>query len=90
MSLGRMLGGTLVAHRKQQAQQSESGLFDIAITVELLQMHAKEVTTVLERLTNVIAAQLARDRATFHIDVKPATNRLNSQGSLCFPEREAA
>jgi len=90
VSLGRMLSGTLIAHRKQQAQQSETGLFDITITVELLQMHANEVTTVLERLTNVIAGQLARDRATFHINVKPAVDKLTSQGSLSFPEREAA
>ena len=89
VSLARMLGGSLLAHRAQQ--EWESGLFDITITIELQQMHAKDLSTTVERLTSVIGPKLARDRASFHINVKPpAVDRLDLQPSLCFPEQDAA
>lgn len=83
-----MLGGSLLAHRAQQ--EWESGLFDITITIELLQMHAKDLSTTVERLTSVLGPKLARDRGSFHINVKPAVDRLDLQPSLCFPEQDAA
>jgi hypothetical protein len=88
VSLARMLGGSLLAHRAQQ--EWESGLFDITITIELQQMHAKDLSTTVERLTSVIGPKLARDRASFHINVKPAVDKLDLQPSLRFPERDAA
>jgi hypothetical protein len=90
VSLARMLGGSLLAHRAQHSQECESGLFDITIVVELQQMHAKDLSTTVERLTGVIGPKLARDRASFHINVKPAVVKLELQPSLCFPERDAA
>lgn len=81
-----MLEGSLLAHRAHQ--ERESGLFDIAITVQLQKMHAKDLSTTVERLTGVIGPKLARDQASFHINVKPAVDDL--QPSLCFPERDAA
>jgi hypothetical protein len=56
----------------------------------LLQMHAKDLSTTVERLTSVLGPKLARDRASFHISVKPAVDRLDLQPSLCFPEQDAA
>ena len=88
VSLARMLGGSLLAHRAEQ--EWESGLFDITITIELQQMHAKDLSTTVERLTSVIGPKLARDRASFHINVKPAVDKLDLQPSLRFPERDAA
>ena len=88
VSLARMLGGSLLAHRAQQ--EWESGLFDITITIGLQQMHAKDLSTIVERLTSVIGPKLARDRASFHINVKPAVDKLDLQPSLCFPEQDAA
>lgn len=85
-----MLGGSLFAHRAQQSHEEECALFDITITVELQEMDAKDLTAMLERISTVIAPKLARDRATFRINVKPTTDRRNLQGSLFFPEREAA
>ena len=90
VSLARMLGGSLSVRRKRQLRERESQLFDITITVESQQMDGKDVTTTLERLTNVIGQQLARDQATLHIKVQPAGDRPNLQRSLCFPERDAA
>jgi len=90
VSLARMLGGSLLAHRLQQFQGWESGLFDITITVELQQMHAKDLSTTVERLTGVIGPKLARDRASFHINVKPTEENPDLQSTLRFPEREAA
>src|ERR1700752_4858347 len=83
VSLARILGGSLFAHREQQSQECEHALFDITITVELQQMDAKELNTTLERLTGVIGPKLAREQAVFHIEVKPSADRLKSQGSLC-------
>ena len=65
VSLARMLGGSLFAHRAQRSHSSESGLFDITIAVELQQVHAKDLSTTVERLTSVIGPKLARDRASF-------------------------
>jgi hypothetical protein len=90
VSLARMLGGSLLAYRLQQFQRWESGLFDITITVELQQMHAKDLSTTVERLTGVIGPKLARDRASFHINVKPTEENPDLQSTLRFPEREAA
>jgi hypothetical protein len=85
-----MLGGSLLAHRAQHFQKWGSRLFDITIVVELQQVHAKDLSTTVERLTGVIGPKLARDRGLFHINVKPAVDKLDPQPSLCFPERDAA
>src|SRR5580692_5957145 len=90
VSLARMLEGSLLTHRAQHLQGREGGLFDITITIELQQMHAKTLSTTVERLTSVIGPRLVLDRASFHINVQPAGNKLDLQPSLCFPEREAA
>jgi len=85
-----MLGGSLIAHRAQHFQEWEGGLFDITFTVELQEMHAKDLSTTVERLTSVIGPNLARDRASFHVNVKPAADKIDLQPPLCFPERDAA
>jgi hypothetical protein len=83
-----MLGGSLLTHRAQR--ERESGLFDITITIELQQIHAKDLSTTVERLTSVIGPTLARDRGLFHINVEPTGGKLDLQPSLFFPERDAA
>ena len=90
VSLARILGGSLFADRQRESQECGSGFFDITITVDLQQMNAKELTSTFESLASVIGPKLARDQATFHINVKPSTNRLKLQGSLFSPERDAA
>jgi hypothetical protein len=89
VSLARMLGGSLLAHKAQHSHPRETGLFDVTIAVELQRMHAKDLSTTVERLTGVIGPKLAGDRASLHINVKPV-DRLDLQPSLCFQEREAA
>lgn len=90
VSLARILGGSLLVHRAQHSQENESGLFDITIAVELQQVHAKDLSTSVERLTGVIGPLLARDRASFHINVMPAADKRDMQPLLRFPERDAA
>lgn len=84
VSLARMLGGSLLGHGTKQLRDHEGGQFDITITVDLRQMHAKDVTATLERITNAIGRELARDGATFHINVRPTPDGGNAQGSLSF------
>jgi hypothetical protein len=69
VSLARMLGGSFLAHTVQRSHEGESVLFEVNITVELRQMYAKDLTTTIERLTNVIGPTLARGRASFHVNV---------------------
>ena len=88
VSLARMLGGSLLVHRTQQ--NCDSGLFEITITIELQQVQAQDLNTTVERLTSVIGPRLARDRASFHISVKPALDKLDVQPSLSFSDRDAA
>jgi len=90
VNLARMLGGSLFAHKVQNSQEGENGFFDITIMVELQQVHAKDLSTTVERLTGVIGPKLARDRASFHINVKPAVGKLDLQPSLFVLERDAA
>jgi len=90
VNLARMLGGSLAAYRAQQSPEGESVSFDVTITVELRQMYAKDLSTTVERLTSVIGPKLARDRATFYISVQPTVEKSVLQGSLHFPERNAA
>src|SRR5579864_8816463 len=59
VSLARMLGGSLLAHKAYQSHTSETGLFDVTIAVELQQMHAEDLSTTVERLTSVIGPKLA-------------------------------
>jgi len=90
VSLARILGGSLFVHREQSSQADREGLFDATITVELQQLHAKDLTTALERLTSVIGPKLALDQAAFHINVRPSGDGPKLQSSLSFPERDAA
>lgn len=90
VSLARMLGGSLLAHKVQHSHPSKTGLFDVTIAVELRQMHAQDLSTTIERLTGVIGPRLAGDEASFHINVKPAVDKVDLQPSLSFLEREAA
>jgi len=90
VSLARVLGSSLFAHREYESGECANRLFDITITVELQQTYAKDLTTTLERLASVIGPKLARDQATFHVNVEPSKDPFKLQGSLRFPEREAA
>ena len=78
VSLARMLGGSILG---QQAgiRQCASLSFDITITVGLQQMHAEDLNTALERLSNMVGPRLGRARASVHIDVEPKVNDLLPQ-----------
>jgi hypothetical protein len=58
-------GWQFLAHTVQRSHEGENVLFE----AELRQMHAKDLTTTIERLTNVIGPTLARGRASFHVNV---------------------
>lgn len=88
VSLARMLGGSLLTHRS--LQEHEGVLFDIKMSVELEQMHAKDVSATIERITTVIAPKLAREGATFHVSVTPRLANTEAQGCLHFQEQAAA
>lgn len=90
VSLARILGGSLFAHREQAPQEHENQLSDVTITIDLQHVAAKDLTTTLERVTGVLAPKLATDQATFHINVTPSSGRIKLQDSFRFPEREAA
>lgn len=73
VSLARILGGSLREHNFDPGLAR--GSFDLTLTIELHDMHAKDVNTSLENLTNVIGPMLAQGRALFHIYVQPAVEK---------------
>jgi len=88
VSLARMLGGSLHTHRA--LQDHDSVLFDIIMSIELQQMHPKDVTATIERITAIVAPKLAREGSTFHVNVKPTEDKADAQAWLRFQERDAA
>ena len=75
-----MLDGSLLVHKEHPFQESENVLFDIAISGELEQMHAKDLNAILVSFTNVIG--LAQGRGSLHIEVEPTVGRLPSQSRI--------
>ncbi len=71
VSLARMLGGSLLGHKVHLLREYENVLFDVAITVELQQMHAQDLSATLASLSDLIGPRLGRGRASLHIDVEP-------------------
>jgi len=90
VSLARMLGGSFLAHTVQRSHEGESVLFQADITVELRQMHAKDLTTTIERLTNVIGPTLTRGRASFHVNVDTPQQPCAGEAFRAGPSRVLA
>jgi len=74
VSLARMLGGSL--HKVDGFRDWGSVLFDVTITVVLQQMHAKDLNSTLETLTDLTGPRLGRGRASLHVDVKPTVHNV--------------
>ncbi len=82
-----MLGGSLFAHRAQQFQDSESVLFDVTFTVELQQIHARDLNTTCAKAIQIdperqeeflfalraACAQYLRERSIFLVNSNPCT-----------------
>jgi hypothetical protein len=79
VSLARMLGGSILGQQSRGLKQCASLSFDITITVGLQQMHAEDLNTALERLSNMVGSRLGRARASVHIDVEPKVDDLLPQ-----------
>ena len=72
LCLARILSGSLRGHKPNKRVQG--GAFEVTLTVELHQVPAKDVNISLESLTNVLSAQLADGRASFHINLQAAAD----------------
>jgi len=79
VSLARLLGGSILGQPSHRLRQCPSLSFDITITVGLQQMHAEDLNTALERLSNMVGPRLGRARASVHIDVEPKVDNLLAQ-----------
>lgn len=80
-----MLGGSILAQKSHGLTQCASLSFDITITVGLQQMHAEDLNTALERLSNMVGPRLGRARASVHIDVEPKIDDLLPQTEATKP-----
>jgi len=85
VSLARMLGGSILDQPSNRLGQCASLSFDITITVGLQQMHAEDLNTALERLSNMVGPRLGRARASVHIDVEPKVDELLPQSETTKP-----
>lgn len=74
VNLARMLGGSLAEGKVRRIQEQRVVLFDVTVTIELQQVHAKELNSTVQELTTVIGPRLARGRASFHVNVKPTAS----------------
>jgi len=80
-----MLGGSILDQPSNRLGQCASLSFDITITVGLQQMHAEDLNTALERLSNMVGPRLGRARASVHIDVEPKVDELLPQSETTKP-----
>jgi hypothetical protein len=80
VSLARMVGGSLFAHKLHGS--SERVLFDVHISIELHQTQAKDLNATLEDLTRVIGPYLTQSRGLFHVNVQPAERDLFLHGRI--------
>ncbi|HVN17253.1 MAG TPA: hypothetical protein VMU05_00720 [Dongiaceae bacterium] len=71
VNLARILGSFLDGNL---GTRQGSGRFNVTVTIELQQMHARDLNGALESLTAAIASTLADDRASIHINVQPTVN----------------
>src|SRR5215472_10760791 len=85
VSLARMLGGSILGQQSHGLSQCANLSFDITITVGLQQMHAEDLNTALERLSNMVGPRLGRARASVHIDVEPKVDNFLPQSESSTP-----
>lgn len=74
VSLARMLGSRLVTHSAQHFQKWEGGLFGITITVELQEVHAKDLSTLVEL-----------EQASFHVACKASSRQTRPTAPALLP-----
>lgn len=76
LSLARILGGSLHSARFEgESGEPKSGSFDIALTVESRGMPAKDVNTMIEKVTQALGPRLAGNQALLRINVTPVIDR---------------
>ncbi len=74
LGLAPMIGGTLIDYRAAHSTQQHLFLFDLHINIELSQMEADELSSVIESIGKIVAPKLARNRATVHVNVEPISS----------------
>lgn len=73
LNLARILGGTLFGG--ELGRRLGSAPFNVAVTIELSQMHAQDLNDTLEALTAAIGSSLAAGQASFHVNVQPTEDK---------------
>ena len=71
LNLAGPVGGTLLEYKASRAHKERPVLFDLHITIDVQQMEGADLSLALERISNVVATNLARGLATLHINVEP-------------------
>src|SRR3954462_5284195 len=69
LSIAAIIGGSLVEYHESHRQQLQ--LFDLTVSINMAEMEAGELSTVIEGLSRVIAPKLGRSRASLHVNVEP-------------------
>jgi hypothetical protein len=76
LSLAKMLGGSLLAHRAKcrEPQENSQMQFDVQVSIELQRVEPRELNTAVEGIAFLIGPTLGRGRASFHINVEPVAD----------------
>jgi hypothetical protein len=72
-SIAPILGGSILPPPESSARDASLVRFDLAISIVLKRMEAKDVNTTLEGITDLIRFKLGQSRVSIHIDVEPVS-----------------
>ena len=72
LSIAAIIGGSLGEYHEARGQQLQ--LFELDVSINMTEVEAGELSTVIECLRRVVAPKLGRNRASLHVNVEPVNN----------------
>jgi hypothetical protein len=78
LSISRIVGGTLLAHKAYPEKDENPVLFDLKITIDLKQIEPKDLSATFDGIASLVGPRLRRGEACCHIDVEPAVSWSNA------------
>jgi hypothetical protein len=78
VSLSRMLGGS-VSQKASLLERGDRFMFDLRMRIDLTRVDAQDLSVAIDGITRVLGPRLRKGKATFHIDVEPATDTASTE-----------
>jgi hypothetical protein len=71
LGLAAVIGGTLVDYRGIRDHRQQLYLFDLHISIDMIQLEGEELSSTIEGLNRLVGPKLGHNRASVHISVEP-------------------